>query len=97
MLSWSSIPFPCLLVPTSDRSYSDRMSFYLQKIFVCEYSGRSNLDYFEGLDSEWNESKKTQEKFPDPLKPRVLRACQFRESLGTRSPKPSRNFPQSSS
>jgi len=57
------------------------MSFFLQKIFTCEYTGKSGLDYFQALDSEFEESKKTQLKFPDPLKPKVLRACQFRMSL----------------
>jgi hypothetical protein len=63
------------------RAYSARMSFFLQKIFTCEYTGKSGLDYFQALDSEFEESKKTQLKFPDALKPKVLRACQFRTSF----------------
>lgn len=55
------------------------MTFYLQKTFVCEYSGKSGLDYFEALDHEYEESQKTQEKFPDVIKPKVLRACQYRK------------------
>ena len=72
----------CYSLPSTS-SYSQRMQFYLQKVFVDEYSGKSGIDYFEALDTEFEESKKTSDKFPDALKPKVLRACQFRECPAT--------------
>ena len=63
------------------------MKFYLEKIFSCEYTGKSGLDYFAALDSEQKEAEKTQRLFPARLKSKVLKACQFRkcspESLWT--------------
>lgn len=57
------------------------MKFYLEKIFSCEYTGKSGLDYFAALDSEQKEAEKTQRLFPARLKSKVLKACQFRESF----------------
>ena len=55
------------------------MKFYLEKIFSCEYTGKSGLDYFAALDSEQKEAEKTQRLFPARLKSKVLKACQFRK------------------
>lgn len=57
--------------------YAERMKFYLEKIFSCEYTGKSGLDYFAALDSEQKEAEKTQRLFPARLKSKVLKACQF--------------------
>jgi len=51
----------------------------MEPIFTCEYTGKSGLNFFQALESEQTESQKTQAAFPDVLKPRVLRACHFRE------------------
>lgn len=47
--------------------------------FTCELTGKSGLTYFGAVESEQNESYKIQQAFPDRLKPKVLRACHFRE------------------
>lgn len=49
------------------------------KIFQCEFSGKTNLDYFAALESERAESRVVRERFPDELKGRVLATVQFRE------------------
>ncbi|GAA5903648.1 hypothetical protein JCM8208_003644 [Rhodotorula glutinis] len=59
-------------------AYAARLSFLLTRQFQCEYSGKSSLDYFTALQSEKTESKIVRERFPDPLKGRVLASVQFR-------------------
>ncbi|BGP19109.1 hypothetical protein JCM10213_008044 [Rhodosporidiobolus nylandii] len=59
-------------------SYAARLSFLLLRQFQCEYSGKTNLDYFSALQSEKAESRIVRERFPDELKGRVLATVQFR-------------------
>lgn len=61
------------------RGYANRLSYLLNRIFQCEFSGKSNLDYFSALESEKAESRIVRERFPDELKGRVLHTVQFRE------------------
>ncbi|BGP42601.1 hypothetical protein JCM10449v2_006613 [Rhodotorula kratochvilovae] len=58
-------------------AYAARLSFLLTRQFQCEYSGKSALDYFTALQSEKTESRIVRERFPDPLKGRVLASVQF--------------------
>ncbi|GAA6054339.1 hypothetical protein JCM3770_003325, partial [Rhodotorula araucariae] len=58
-------------------AYAARLSFLLTRQFQCEYSGKSSLDYFTALQSEKTESRIVRERFPDPLKGRVLASVQF--------------------
>ena len=44
----------------------------------CESSGRSGLDFFTALHSEREEKTIVHQRFPEQLKPRILRAVQFR-------------------
>lgn len=57
--------------------YAARLSYYHQRIFQCELSGKSNLTYFEAAESEAQHMLAIQRRFPDPLKMPVLRAVQF--------------------
>ncbi|GAA5864183.1 hypothetical protein JCM8547_001283 [Rhodosporidiobolus lusitaniae] len=59
-------------------AYAARLSFLLNRVFQCEYSGKTNLDYFSALQSEKAESRVVRERFPDELKGRVLATVQFR-------------------
>ncbi|GAA6007157.1 hypothetical protein JCM10207_001527 [Rhodosporidiobolus poonsookiae] len=59
-------------------AYAARLTFLLSRQFQCEYSGKTNLDYFSALQSEKAESRIVRERFPDPLKGRVLGTVQFR-------------------
>ncbi|KAM0750856.1 hypothetical protein T439DRAFT_288911 [Meredithblackwellia eburnea MCA 4105] len=58
-------------------AYANRLSYLLNRIFQCEFSGKTNLDYFSALESERQESRVVRERFPDELKGRVLRSLQF--------------------
>ena len=58
-------------------SYSSRLTFYNQKIFQCELTGRINLTYFEALKSERKEAIALHKIFPEQLKAPVLRSVQF--------------------
>ncbi|CBQ69776.1 related to ITC1-subunit of Isw2 chromatin remodelling complex [Sporisorium reilianum SRZ2] len=58
-------------------TYSNRLSFYNQKIFQCELTGRINLSYFEALKSERKEAIALHKIFPEQLKGPVLKAVQF--------------------
>ncbi|GAA5922875.1 hypothetical protein JCM1841_003769 [Sporobolomyces salmonicolor] len=58
-------------------SYAARLTFLLSRTFQCEYSGKTNLDYFSALQSEKAESRVVRERFPDELKGRVLATVQF--------------------
>ncbi|KAK4705880.1 hypothetical protein P7C70_g319, partial [Phenoliferia sp. Uapishka_3] len=60
--------------------YANRLSYLLNRIFQCEFSGKTNLDYFSALESEKVESRIVRERFPDELKGRVLHSVQFRKS-----------------
>jgi bromodomain adjacent to zinc finger domain protein 1A len=65
------------------RSYSERISFYLQKIFSDEATGRTGLDFYTALNHERRESEQIQQRFPDALKVRLLRSAQFRARSGS--------------
>lgn len=58
-------------------TYSNRLSFYNQKIFQCELTGKINLTYFEALKSERKEAIALHKIFPEQLKAPVLKAVQF--------------------
>ncbi|TKY90357.1 hypothetical protein EX895_000355 [Sporisorium graminicola] len=58
-------------------TYSNRLSFYNQKIFQCELTGRINLSYFEALKSERKEAIALHKIFPEQLKGPVLKSVQF--------------------
>ena len=68
------------LLPTLGTSsgYAARMSFYRQKQFQCEVTGKSGLNYFEALDSEELEARTMHSRFPEPLKAPILKAVQWR-------------------
>jgi len=69
-------------LPTSTiRAYAARMSFYRLKQFQCEVTGKSGLDYFQAVESERQEAKTMHARFPEPLKPAVLKAVQWRTFL----------------
>ena len=57
--------------------YAARLSYYHQRIFQCELSGKSNLTFFEAAESEAQHTRAIQSQFPDALKVPVLRAAQF--------------------
>ncbi|KAF7306668.1 hypothetical protein MIND_00458400 [Mycena indigotica] len=57
--------------------YSARMSFYRQKQFQCEVTGKSGLDYFQAVESEQQEARILHHRFPQPLKAAVLRSVQY--------------------
>ena len=61
------------------RAYAARMSFYRLKQFQCEVTGKSGLDYFQAVESERQEAKTMHARFPEPLKPAVLKAVQWRK------------------
>ena len=65
-------------------AYAARMSFYRQKQFQCEVTGKSGLNYFEALDSEELEARTMHSRFPEPLKAPILKAVQWRECPLTR-------------
>ncbi|SCZ87519.1 BZ3500_MvSof-1268-A1-R1_Chr2-2g04985 [Microbotryum saponariae] len=71
-------------------AYSARMTYLLSRIFTCEYSGKSGLDYFQALDSERNESRIVRERFPAELKGKVLKSIQFRKPVARLSEESSR-------
>ncbi|KAI0304838.1 ATP-utilizing chromatin assembly and remodelling N-terminal-domain-containing protein [Russula brevipes] len=58
-------------------SYAARMSFYRLKQFQCEVTGKSGLDYFQALESEQLEARTMHSRFPEQLKPAVLKAVQW--------------------
>ena len=62
-------------------TYSNRISFYNQKIFQCELTGRINLTYFEAVKSERKEAIALHKIFPEQLKAPVLRSVSPREQL----------------
>lgn len=55
------------------------MTFYKLNIFMCEVTGKGNLDFFQALRSERNESTVLHARFPEQLKAAVLRVVQWRE------------------
>ncbi|EIW86562.1 chromatin remodeling complex protein [Coniophora puteana RWD-64-598 SS2] len=57
--------------------YAARMSFYRLKQFQCEVTGKSGLDYFQAVESEQQEARTMHSRFPEPLKPAVLKAVQW--------------------
>ncbi|KAF7319950.1 hypothetical protein MKEN_00778800 [Mycena kentingensis (nom. inval.)] len=57
--------------------YAARMSFYRQKQFQCEVTGKSGLDYFQAVDSEMQEARTLHNRFPQPLKAAVLKSVQY--------------------
>ncbi|PWY97840.1 hypothetical protein BCV70DRAFT_46508 [Testicularia cyperi] len=58
-------------------SYANRLTFYNQKLFQCELTGKINLTYFEALKSERKEAIALHKIFPEQLKQPVLRSVQF--------------------
>ncbi|EST08685.1 DDT domain protein [Kalmanozyma brasiliensis GHG001] len=58
-------------------TYSNRLSFYQQKVFQCELTGKINLTYFEALKSERKEAIALHKIFPEQLKGPVLKSAQF--------------------
>lgn len=58
--------------------YLMRMDFYHRKVFTCEISGRSGLNFFDALASEVSGSKEVQDAFPESLREPVLRLVQHR-------------------
>ncbi|KAN0063952.1 hypothetical protein ACQY0O_003558 [Thecaphora frezii] len=59
-------------------SYANRLTFYNQRLFQCELTGRVNLTFFEASESEKQEAITLHKKFPEPLKGPVLRSVQFK-------------------
>ncbi|WFD28500.1 dolichyl-P-Glc:Glc1Man9GlcNAc2-PP-dolichol alpha-1,3-glucosyltransferase [Malassezia nana] len=57
--------------------YAARLSYYHQRLFQCEVSGKSNLTYFEAAESEAQHTRAIQAQFPDALKAPILQAVQF--------------------
>lgn len=62
----------------SFRAYTARMSFYRMKQFQCDVTGKSSMDYFQALESEMQEARVMHSRFPEPLKPSILKAVQWR-------------------
>ncbi|KAF9056339.1 chromatin remodeling complex protein [Panaeolus papilionaceus] len=58
-------------------AYAARMSFYRLRQFQCEVTGKSGLDYFQAVESERQEARTLHSRFPEPLKPAVLKAVQW--------------------
>ncbi|KAF9569735.1 chromatin remodeling complex protein [Agrocybe pediades] len=58
-------------------AYAARMSFYRLKQFQCEVTGKSGMDYFQAVESERQEARTLHSRFPEPLKPAVLKAVQW--------------------
>lgn len=56
------------------------MSFYHLKQFQCEVTGKSGMNYFQALESEQQEARTMHTRFPEQLKPAILRAVQWRTS-----------------
>ncbi|WFD44976.1 dolichyl-P-Glc:Glc1Man9GlcNAc2-PP-dolichol alpha-1,3-glucosyltransferase [Malassezia psittaci] len=57
--------------------YISRLSYYHQRIFQSEPSGKPNLTFFEAAETEAQQALAIQKRFPDALKAPVLRAVQF--------------------
>lgn len=57
--------------------YNARMDYYRVKQFQCEVTGKSNLTYFEALESEMHEATTMHARFPEPLKASILSAVQW--------------------
>ncbi|CAK5264756.1 unnamed protein product [Mycena citricolor] len=58
-------------------AYAARMSFYRQKQFQCDVTGKSGLDYFQAVQSEMQEARTLHSRFPEALKGSVLKAVQW--------------------
>lgn len=67
--------------PSPLRSYLQRLTFYRTKQFQCEVTGKGGMDYFQAIESEQQEAKNLQARFPERLKQAVLAAVQWRMSL----------------
>lgn len=63
-----------------NRAFAARMSFYHLKQFQCEVTGKSGMNYFQALESEQQEARTMHSRFPEQLKPAILRAVQWRAS-----------------
>ncbi|KAJ7102222.1 chromatin remodeling complex protein [Mycena belliarum] len=61
----------------SYEAYAARMSFYRQKHFQCEVTGKSGLDYFQAVQSERQEARTLHSRFSEPLKSAVLKSVQW--------------------
>lgn len=69
--------------PSPFRSYLHRLTFYRTKHFQCEVTGKGGMDYFQAIESEQQEAKTLQARFPERLKQAVLAAVQWRMSLSS--------------
>ncbi|KAJ7275336.1 chromatin remodeling complex protein [Mycena haematopus] len=58
-------------------AYVARMSFYRQKQFQCEVTGKSGFDYFQAVASEKQEARTLHVRFSEPLKAAVLKSVQW--------------------
>ncbi|KAG9001450.1 hypothetical protein FRB94_004765 [Tulasnella sp. JGI-2019a] len=58
-------------------TYAARMTFYKLNIFMCEVTGKGNMDFFAAMKSEQSESTVLHARFPEQLKAAVLRAVQW--------------------
>ncbi|KAJ6519530.1 chromatin remodeling complex protein [Mycena sanguinolenta] len=58
-------------------AYVARMSFYRQKQFQCEVTGKSGFDYFQAVASEKQEARTLHARFSEPLKAAVLKSVQW--------------------
>ncbi|KAG8844443.1 hypothetical protein FRB96_003031 [Tulasnella sp. 330] len=58
-------------------TYAARMTFYKLNIFMCEVTGKGNMDFFTAMKSEQSESTVLHARFPEQLKAAVLRAVQW--------------------
>ncbi|PWN49280.1 hypothetical protein IE53DRAFT_154692 [Violaceomyces palustris] len=63
---------------TEYEAYANRLSFYNQRLFQCELTGKVNMTYFEAAASERKEAILLHRHFPEPLKGPVLRTVQFK-------------------
>ena len=68
-----------MLVYAPLRDYVQRLTFYRQRIFQCELSGKINLTYFEAAKSERQQSAAVHRQFPEALKGPILKSVQFCE------------------
>ncbi|PNS15948.1 hypothetical protein CAC42_4349 [Sphaceloma murrayae] len=64
---------------TSYDSYLERFDYYSQRNFTDAVNGRSNMTFFEALESENTSSGDIERTFPEALRAPILRKVQFSE------------------
>lgn len=52
---------------------------YKKRVWQCEFTGKSNLTYYEALESERSEKEQVEDKLPEELQKSVLVYIQFRK------------------